>query len=110
MDFVGHSNFDRGMNSYTGNLPGSGKTITASAQCIVYDHKRETVYVSTYDRHLARDVVRTQSVRDPDGEYRAYELMGEDWREVRTRVKLPAPVAPPFFHLFAVGFFCSFPL
>jgi|SRR5688572_25902511 hypothetical protein len=92
------------MKSHTGNLPGSGRTITASAQCIVYDHQRESVYVSTDDRGLARDVVVAQGIRDPDGRYKAYELSGEDWREIpRRATRPPRRVSPPLFHLLNAG-------
>lgn len=91
------------MISYTGLLPGRGRLVSTSARCMVYNHKKDSVYLSTENKDLAIQIVCTQSERDPKGEYRAYELTGDDWRQIRiTITKAPeqpgrSPDAPPLF-------------
>jgi hypothetical protein len=86
------------MITYTGHLPITREPITSSARCIVYDHKRELVYLSTHDRQLARNVVRIQQRRDPKGDYKAYELIDDAWCEIQGRQARPTAWAnPPFF-------------
>ena len=82
---------------HAGQLPGTGKPVRSSARCIVYDHKRGVVYLSTDNRTLVVDVVRTQRERDKLGEYKAYELAGNTWNEIRVIISTrPAwPSSPP---------------
>jgi hypothetical protein len=68
------------MNYYTGNL--SGHIISASARCIIYDHKREVIYLSSDNRTLIVDVAQFQQKRDPGGDYRVYEFVGDEWLEI----------------------------
>jgi len=70
------------MNHHTGKL--SGRIVSASARCIVYDHKREVVYLSSDNRSLIADVARFQQKRDPGGEYHVHECVGGEWIEIRT--------------------------
>ena len=72
---------------YAGLLPGPGKSVTSSARCIIYDHQRELLYLSTDNPRLARDVAYAQSLRDLNGEYKAYQWAGEAWDEIM--VELP---------------------
>jgi hypothetical protein len=77
---------------YAGLLPGPGKSVTSSARCIIYDHQRELLYLSTDNPQLARDVAYAQSLRDSNGEYKAYQWAGEAWNEIM--VELPPQSSP----------------
>jgi hypothetical protein len=68
------------MNYHTGNL--SGRIISASARCIIYDHKREVIHLSSDNRRLIVNVVMLQHQRDPDGNYRVYEFATGEWVEI----------------------------
>jgi hypothetical protein len=68
---------------YAGLLPGTGRPVSSSASCIIYDHQRELLYLSTDNPRLARDVAYAQSLRDSQGEYKAYQWAGERWDEIR---------------------------
>ena len=68
------------MNYHTGKL--SGRIVSASARCIVYDHRRETIYLSSNNRSLITDVAELQQKRDSGGEYRVYECVGGEWIEI----------------------------
>jgi len=68
------------MNYYTGNL--SGRIISASARCVIYDHKREAIYLSSDNRTLIVDVAQFQQKRDSGGDYRVYEFVGDEWLEI----------------------------
>ena len=70
------------MNHHIGKL--SGRIISASARCIVYDHRREVIYLSSDNRSLIADVAGFQQKRDPGGDYRVYEFAGDEWIELRT--------------------------
>jgi hypothetical protein len=70
------------MNYHTGKL--SGRIISASARCIIYDHKREAIYLSSDNRNLIADVAQFQQKRDSGGDYRVYEFAGSEWIEIRT--------------------------
>jgi len=95
----------RRLRRHTAQLPGAGKVVTSSARCIVYDHKRDMVYLSTDSQTLAVDVVHTQRERDKSGDYRAYELMGSTWQQIRVRILVrPArPCKPPPMFLLLWG-------
>jgi hypothetical protein len=85
---------------YAGLLPGTGKPVRSSARCIIYDHKREVVYLSTDNVQLARDVAYAQRLRDPKGDYAAYELTGSSWCEIRITISKPPErhnTPPPLF-------------
>jgi hypothetical protein len=88
---------------HTGQLPGTGKRVGSSAKCIVYDHKRELVYLSTDNPQLAKDVAYAQDLRDQNGEYAAYELAGNAWCEISVQLprQRPARIShnPPLFLL-----------
>jgi hypothetical protein len=87
---------------HAGLLPGTGKPVRSSARCIIYDHKREVVYLSTDSPQLARDVAYTQRLRDPKGDYSAYELAGDRWCEIRIILSQPDErhnASPPLFLL-----------
>ena len=71
---------------HAGQLPGTGQPVRSSARCIVYDHKREEVYLSTDSQRLALDVAYAQRLRDEKGDYRVYELAGNTWQEIRVKV------------------------
>src|SRR5678816_4000148 len=88
-----------GFWQYVGRLPGIHTPVSSSARCIVYDHVRQRVYLSTDDPNLAKDITRMQRLRDREGDYRTYQLDGGDWRElgveprrspVRTTARPPA--------------------
>jgi hypothetical protein len=86
------------MRTYTGNLSRTGKTITTSRYYMVYDYRRDNVYLTSDDRQLVIDVVQAQSARDPDGDYAACELIGFDWCEMPVPRLRKAPAAhPPLF-------------
>ena len=70
------------MNYHTGKL--SGLIVSASARYIVYDHRREAIYLSSDNRSLIADVAGFQQKRDARGEYRVYECVGGEWIEIRT--------------------------
>ena len=70
------------MNYHTGKL--SGRLISASARCIIYDHKREVIYLSSDNRNLVASVGESQQKRDSGGDYRVYECVGSEWIEIRT--------------------------
>jgi len=85
---------------HAGQLPGTGKPVSSSARCIIYDHKREVVYLSTDDARLARDVAYAQRLRDPKGDYAAYELTGSSWCEIPITTSKPPErhnTSPPLF-------------
>jgi hypothetical protein len=87
---------------HAGQLPGTGKPVRSSARCIVYDHKRESVYLSTDNAQLAKDVAYAQALRDQNGEYAAYELAGNAWCEISVQLPhRPARISsnPPLFLL-----------
>ena len=93
---------------HAGQLPGTGKPVRSSARCIVYDHKRDVIYLSTDNPKLAKDVAYAQRLRDTKGDYRAYELAGDAWHEIRVKISIrPAKSArqerpgktPPMFLL-----------
>ena len=93
---------------HAGQLPGTGKPVSSSARCIIYDHKREVVYLSTNDAQLARDVAYAQRLRDPKGDYAAYELTGNSWCEIRIIISKPAErrnTPPPLFLFWLVSSF-----
>lgn len=71
---------------HAGQLPGTGKPVRSSARCIVYDHKREVLYLSTDSQGLAIDVAYAQRLRDEKGDYRVYELAGNTWQEIRVKI------------------------
>lgn len=86
------------MRTHTGNLPRTGKTVTTSRCCMVYDYRRDVVYLSSDDRQLVIDVAQTQCARDPDGDYVACELIGFDWCELPVPRPRKVTVAhPPLF-------------
>ena len=86
------------MRTYTGNLSRTGKTVTTSRYCMVYDYRRDVAYLSSDDRQLVIDVALAQSARDPDGDYVACELIGFDWCEMPVPRLRKTPVAhPPLF-------------
>jgi hypothetical protein len=91
----------KALRRFTGQFPGTGKTVTSSARCIVYDHKRDMMYLSTDNQALAIEVVRTQRERDKLGEYKAYELAGDRWHKIRVRLSIrpahPRDLLPPMF-------------
>ena len=66
--------------NHTGKL--SGRIISASARCIIYDHKREVIHLSSDNRRLIVSVVMLQHQRDPGGNYQAYEFIGDEWLEI----------------------------
>jgi hypothetical protein len=68
------------MNHHIGKL--SGRIISASARCIIYDHKREVIYLSSDNRTLIVDVAQFQQKRDSGGDYRVYEFVGDEWLEI----------------------------
>jgi hypothetical protein len=68
------------MNHHIGKL--SGRIISASARCIIYDHKREVSYLSSDNRTLIVDVAQFQQKRDSGGDYRVYEFVGDEWLEI----------------------------
>jgi hypothetical protein len=84
---------------YAGLLPGTGKPVSSSARCIIYDHQRELLYLSTDNPRLARDVAYAQRLRDSNGVYKAYQWAGEGWEEIR--IDLPPESSragqPPLF-------------
>ena len=53
------------MTHHTGRL--SGRIISTSARCIVYDHRREAIYLSSDNRSLITDVAEFQQKRDTGG-------------------------------------------
>jgi hypothetical protein len=66
----------------------------------VYDHVQQRIYLSTDDPQLAKDIARAQRLRDKGGDYRTYQLDGDDWHELcadtrRTPARTVAP--PPMF-------------
>ena len=68
---------------YAGLLPGTEKPVSSSAHCIIYDHQRELLYLSTDNPRLARDVAYAQGLRDSKGVYKAYQWASERWDEIR---------------------------
>jgi len=58
------------MNYHTGKL--SGRLISASGRCIIYDHKREDIYLSSATRSLIASAGESQQNRDSGGAYRVY--------------------------------------
>ena len=92
-----------GFWQYVGRLPGIHTPVSSSARCIVYDHIRQKVYLSTDDPQLAKDITRVQRLRDRGGDYRTYQLDGDDWREIGMQLRRsPARIAaspPPLFLL-----------
>ncbi len=69
------------LRQYVGHLPGIGTPISSSAQCIVYDHIRQEIYVSTDNADVARDVAYAQRRRDKLGHYRVYQFIDDVWYE-----------------------------
>ena len=68
------------MNYLTGKL--SGRIISASARCIIYDHRRETIYLSSDNRSLIASVAEFLQKRDSGGDYHVYEFVGGEWFEI----------------------------
>ena len=66
--------------NHTGKL--SSRIISASARCIIFDHKREVIHLSSDNRNLIADVAGFQQKRDTGGEYRVYECVGGEWVEI----------------------------
>ena len=90
-----------GFWQYVGRLPGIHTPVSSSARCIVYDHTRQKIYLSTDDPQLAREITLLQRSRDRGGDYRTYQLDGDDWRELRVENKRSAVrVRPPAMFLF----------
>jgi len=70
------------MTHHTGKL--SSRIASASGRCIVYDYRREAIYLSSDNRSLITDVAEFQQKRDTGGDYRVYECVGSEWIEIRT--------------------------
>ena len=90
------------VRQYVGHLPGIGTSISSPAQCIVYDHIRQEIYVSTDNPEVARDVAYAQRRRDKLGDYRVYQFIDDAWYEFglglgRRPRRNPSP--PPLFLL-----------
>jgi len=66
--------------NHTGKL--SSRIISASARCIIFDHKREVIHLSSDNRRLIVSVVMLQHQRDPGGSFQAYECTGGEWLEI----------------------------
>jgi len=87
---------------HTGLLPGTDKRIASSSRCMVYNHRRDLIYLSTDSPSLAIEIVCTQRERDPKGDYKAYELAGGGWSEIGVKLQKPPSsrrLPPPLFLL-----------